>query len=106
LTGIHLVLYRAAGMTGLLNYQRRNRLRFVDSMMHRYAYDQLGQRWARTKVATARHLTWDLYAQPDHPYARMKASKTLDEHWRHERYCGFTALGHDGRQRHHDPTPD
>jgi hypothetical protein len=93
LTGVHLLLMRSEGLAGFLDHQRSKALPFRDSVMHKYAYEELGQRWTRTKDSLARHLTWDLYAQPDHPYREMKTSKSLDEHWRHDRYCGFTAVG-------------
>ena len=98
LTGIHLLMLRGADLAAYMRYQAANRLRFVDSTMHHFAYRVLDRRWARTKGASARHLTWDLYAQPDHPYARMKAGKTLREHWHHTRYCGVTEIGRAGER--------
>jgi hypothetical protein len=43
-------------------------------------------------------LTWDLYAQPDHPYTLMKTGRTLREHWHHTRYCGLTEISRDGER--------
>jgi hypothetical protein len=103
LTGLHLVLLGAADLAAYGRYRAANRLRFVDSTMHHFAYRVLDRRWARTKYAAARHLTWDLYADPEHPYTRFKTGKSLREHWHHTRYCGLREIGPEGER--YVPTP-
>jgi hypothetical protein len=98
LTGIHLLMLRGADLAAYMRYQAANRLRFVDSTMHHFAYRVLDRRWARTARSSARHLTWDLYAQPDHPYTQMKTGRSLREHWHHTRYCGLTEIAPGGER--------
>ena len=98
LTGIHLLMLRGPDLAAYSRYRATGALSFVDSTMHNFSYGVLGQRWARTIRSSARHLTWDLYAQPDHPYTRMKTGKSLREHWHHARYCGVTVVEAEGER--------
>ena len=98
LTGIHLLMLRGPDLAAYSRFREACGLRFVDSTMHHLCYRVLDRRWARTARSSARHLTWDLYAQPDHPYTLMKTGRTLREHWHHTRYCGVTEIGRDGER--------
>jgi hypothetical protein len=103
LTGLHLVMLGADGLAAYSRFRAANRLRFLDSTMHHFCYRVLDRHWARTKLSEARHLTWDLYADPEHPYTRFKTGKSLREHWQHQRYCGLSEISAAGER--YVPTP-
>jgi hypothetical protein len=58
--------------------------------MHRFCYEVLHKKWARTKRATAYHLTWDLYGDKNHPYTKMKLAKSFKETWYHKDLAGYS----------------
>lgn len=80
-TGIHLLMFRGRQLLDFQDWKDKNSLNFVDGNMHRYCYDERKQKWARTKTSTAYHITWDLYNDPEHPYAKLKKTKSFDEIW-------------------------
>lgn len=88
-TGMHFVMFRGHELAQALSFIAEAGEKFQDSVLHKYCYGRLGRRWARTKKATFRHLTWDNYANLDHPYTRMKRSKSFVDHWSHDRYSSF-----------------
>ena len=88
-TGMQLVAFRGEELTGFLDYRAAMGLHFLDSHLHVYSYNTLNKRWARTRRATARHLTWDRYADLSHPYTTAKLSRSFDETWRHSDRCAY-----------------
>jgi hypothetical protein len=88
-TGFHLTLMRAEPFLDYLTYSKRMNHKILDVFMHQYCYGVLGQKWARTKVSEAIHLTWDVYADSSHPYQQWKSTLDLYHHFVHDRYCPF-----------------
>lgn len=83
-TGAHLLLMRTKGLFDFMKWQKQNDMNFLDSHMHQYCHEVLGQKWARTKRSKAYHLTWDLYRDKSHPYTRLKTNKSFKETWQHK----------------------
>lgn len=88
-TGGHLMIMRGREFAAYLRWREENGVRHIDSEMFKYAYEKLGKKWARTKVAKAYHLTWDLYADKSHPYTKFRLKKSFDETWDHEQVAGY-----------------
>jgi hypothetical protein len=89
-TGMQLVAFRGEELAGFLDYRAATGLHFLDSDLHVYAYGTLTKRWARTKRATARHLTWDRYADLSHPYTTAKLARSFEQIWRHSDRCPYS----------------
>lgn len=89
-TGGHLLLMRGKGLFGFMRWKQKNKIHFLDSNMHRYCYQELHKKWARTKHSKAYHLTWDLYQDKNHPYTKLKSDKSFDETWRHQNRASYT----------------
>jgi len=89
-TGGHLLLMRGQGLYEFMGWKEQTGLHFLDGSMHRYCYEVLGAKWARTKRNTAYHLTWDLYQDKKHRYTKLKTAKTFDETWRHRESAPYT----------------
>jgi hypothetical protein len=98
--GAYLLLFKKEFFLDCLKFVRKNGLPFIDSSFHKYAL-QHGLTWARTKKAKAHHITWDLYADLNHEYTRLKTSASYDELWNHSKLCGFTVYQKD-RVVHHE----
>ncbi len=94
-TGAWFLLFRTNDFANLSNYLLKKELSFVDGNFHHYCKKNK-KKWARTKIAKARHLTWDNYANPDDEYNVWKASKTFKEHWYHKNYCDYTIYKKNG----------
>lgn len=86
--GIHLTLFRTSDLRSFLAARRENNWKFRDGYIHNYAR-ATGRSWARTKTSKAIHLTWDAYKDLNHPYTKMKLSKSFGEIWNHDKYCSF-----------------
>ena len=89
-TGTHLEILRGEEFCQLLEWKDKNNVHLVDGSMHKYCEEVLHKKWARTKYATAHHLTWDLYADLNHPYTKLKLGKTFEEFWHHENTSSYT----------------
>ncbi|MDB5177149.1 MAG: hypothetical protein JWN75_817 [Candidatus Saccharibacteria bacterium] len=90
LTGGHLVLVRSKILFTYTDWLSKNDLSFVDGNFHKYCYEVVGKKWARTKKAKAYHLTWDLYADLSHPYTKFKLSKSFHDTWHHGLVSDFS----------------
>jgi hypothetical protein len=88
-TGGHLLLLRSKDFHKFMLWKNAKNLNFVDGVMHRYCYDEVKMTWARTKYAKAYHLTWDLYSDRNHPYTKLKTSKSFHETWYHMRKASY-----------------
>lgn len=84
-TGGHLLLMRKWVLDGFLSTGEK----FLDVNLHKYVTKKF---WARTKINKAHHLTWDLYADLNHPYTKLKLSKTWDETWNASDTCDYTVF--------------
>jgi 5'(3')-deoxyribonucleotidase len=89
-TGGHLLMFRGKQFATFMKWKNKRDLNFVDGIMHDYCYKELGMKWTRTKHATALHLTWDLYADKDHPYTKRKLDVSFRDMWYHKRTTNFT----------------
>ena len=98
-SGLNLLLMRTRDLRAFLAYRREHGVRFLDFEVSRFARDIAGMKWARTKRATARHLTWDSYADVNHPYTRLKLQQSYEETWAHDRFCGYRVLTSEGATR-------
>lgn len=97
LTGGHLLLFRGAELADFLDWRVAEGAPFVDGTFHRYCYQQIGKTWARTRHACARHLTWDLYQDVDHPYTKLKTAQTFAELWHRDDTSDWTLTDYRGR---------
>lgn len=89
-TGGHLLLMRGAWLADYMAWSKDNKLHFLDSNMHKFCYEVMHKKWARTKYARAYHITWDLYQDKEHPYTKQKTKKSFDEIWRHNNNATYT----------------
>jgi hypothetical protein len=89
-TGGHLLIFRSKELISFMVWRTLNKLSFVDGEMHRYCYEILGKKWARTKISRAYHHTWDLYADKKHPYTQRRANKSFSETWYHTKVSKYT----------------
>ena len=92
LSGLHFSIFRTSSFLGFFDFLQKNNMRFLDSHIHWYSYEYLHLKLARTKLSTAKHLTWDLYQDLNHPYTQLKLSKKLSEHWNHSDFCSYSTL--------------
>lgn len=90
LTGGHLLLFRSNELLNFINWKDEHGKHFVDGVLHEYCYDVLRKKWARTKKTNAIHLTWDLYRDLNHPYTKLKTSKSFRNTWYHSKTATFT----------------
>ncbi len=81
-TGAHLEMHRGPEFYEMMKAMRAADTRIVDTEMHHYGA-RLGKKWARTKKTTAYHLTWDLYADLNHPYTKLRLGKSHKQTWQH-----------------------
>lgn len=88
-TGTHLLMLRSKDLFACTDWLAENSLASVDGTFHKYCYEEAGKKWARTKKAKAYHLTWDLYADKNHPYTKFKLSKSVQETWYHDHASSF-----------------
>lgn len=88
-TGVHLLLFRGDELASFVDWWRENKTPFVDGELHKYCYEVIGKKWARTKYSKARHLTWDLYADLEHTYTKKKTSKNFRSTWLHQKTASF-----------------
>lgn len=100
-TGIHLALFRAKELVEAVAWLQRRGLRFVDSALHHYCYQVLGRKWGVLPNHAARHLTWDSYSDPAHPYTVWKRTQTLASVWNHARFGGGEVRDDEGVRRFH-----
>lgn len=89
-TGIQLMLMRSHEFLQFREYQKKHGLWIRDASMKDFCANVLGKKWAVTKHSRVRHLTWDLYQDLEHPYTRMRSSRTLKDTWAHNRYSSYT----------------
>ncbi len=89
LTGAHLLLFRGRQLSTFMSWWNGTDKAFVDGIFHNYCYDIAHKKWARTKTATAYHLTWDLYSDKNHPYTKLKTQKSFQETWHHKTASDF-----------------
>lgn len=84
-TGAHFLMLRTSYFLEYWSYRKKKNLRFLDSTMANYCYNNL-KKWGRTKYSSARHLTWDSYADINHPYTKEKFRKNFNQTWKHYNY--------------------
>lgn len=85
-TGAHLLVFRTADFMAFWTHMEKQKLNFVDGAMHRFCYNIYNKQWARTKRNEARHLTWDSYADLNHPYTKQKLSQSFKNTWYTKNY--------------------
>ncbi len=88
-TGGHLLLMRGEEFGAFMDLRKERNLHFVDGDLHWFCYDILHKKWARTKTAKARHLTWDLYHDKNHPYTKLKTNVSFKDTWHHHREASY-----------------
>ncbi|CUI15909.1 hypothetical protein PNK_0272 [Candidatus Protochlamydia naegleriophila] len=89
LSGIHLTLWRSKEFIALFEWMQSHGKPFLDGVIHQYCAER-GMKWAVTRQAEAVHLTWDIYADLEHPYVKAKLSKPLHKVFNHNNYCAYT----------------
>lgn len=97
--GVQLLMLRAADLRQFLKYRSRRQDRFTDLVLARYGREILHKKWVLTKHHRARHLTWDVYADLDHPYTRLKVASTFRDTWHHFEYCPYSVYTKDSISR-------
>jgi hypothetical protein len=81
ITGLYMLTFSSKDLLVFMDWFKTEERPFVDSTLHRYCYDVIHKKWARTKHAEAYHLTWDLYKDRNNAYTKMKAGKSHEETW-------------------------
>ena len=93
-TGVHSLLFNTEDFLGMIQYLKKENTKFDDVHMYHYCYGVLKKKWVKTKYAKAYHLTWDTYADLNHPYTiekkRIYANQDLVNKW-----CGYTVFSLD-----------
>lgn len=89
-TGAHLLCMRGPELYDFMQWKHGKDISFRDGELHKYAYGVLHKRWARTKHATAYHLTWDLYQDKKHPYTKLKTGKSFSDTWSHQQTASYS----------------
>lgn len=92
LSGYHLLLIRSKDFLSYMDYLLKRGKQYMDVELHQYCYQILQKKWAVTKKAQACHLTWNRYADLNHPYVKKKFAKSFDETWIHKRYCSYQSF--------------
>lgn len=92
LTGCHLLAFRSKEIMACIRWLNKNNLAFVDDNLHEYCYKVINKSWARTKWSRAYHLTWDLYNDIDHPYTKLKTSKSFTDTWHQRKTSEFSLI--------------
>jgi hypothetical protein len=88
-TGGHLMMLRGKDFAEYIRWKNENKILHIDDEMRKYCYQTLGKKWARTKKTKAYHLTWDLYADKNHPYTKFRSKKTFKETWDHKKQTAY-----------------
>lgn len=88
-TGAHLLLFRSNELLHFMDWKKDNDLSFVDGNLHKFCTDVLHKKWARTKLTSALHLTWDLYHDRNHPYTQFKLGKSFQQTWYHSKTADY-----------------
>lgn len=94
-TGSWFLLYRTKEFIEILLEILNANESLLDSVVYQHCMKR-GMKWARTINNKAYHLTWDSYSDENNPYTKWKGSKTFNEIWQHNKYCGFTLINNDG----------
>ncbi|HSX29869.1 MAG TPA: hypothetical protein VLE73_04905 [Candidatus Saccharimonadales bacterium] len=89
-TGGHLLMLRGRDFSDYIDWKNSSGADHIDSIMHKYCYETKHKKWARTKKSKAYHLTWDLYADKNHPYTKFRSKKTFKETWHHTQTATYT----------------
>lgn len=103
-TGGWFTLYRTEPFFQVTAWLDNAGERWIDFNLLKYAYLALRLKWARTKKSLAKHLTWDSYADPEHPYIKWRSKFTNDELWKHDKHCGFTLFNKIGAKHYANET--
>jgi hypothetical protein len=88
-TGGHLMMLRGKDFAEYIRWKNENKVLHIDDEMRKYCYQKLGKKWARTKNSKAYHLTWDLYADKNHPYTKFRNKKSFKQTWDHKKQTGY-----------------
>jgi hypothetical protein len=88
-TGGHLMMLRGKDFAEYIRWKNENKVLHIDNEMRKYCYDLLHKKWARTKKSKAYHLTWDLYADKNHPYTKFRSQKSFKETWNHSKKAAY-----------------
>lgn len=83
-TGSHLLLFKKEKFIEFLQYQQSNNYFWVDSTLWNFCVLK-NLKWARTSIAKAYHLTWDLYYEGS-PYLKEKKSWNV---WNHSEISNY-----------------
>ncbi|MDR1849156.1 MAG: hypothetical protein LBQ75_03875, partial [Zoogloeaceae bacterium] len=94
-TGWSLALFKTGIFFLVLDLIKAKKGQLSDANSFHILEKHLGLKWVKTKKAQAYHLTWDVYADPDHPYAKWKLAHTYHEIWHHSRYCDYALFDKD-----------
>lgn len=90
--GHHLLMMRRDELAPFMSYKETRKWTWTDGSLRQYAYAN-GKKWAKTKYSKARHLTWDVYANRNHPYTKLKTSSTPTELWDVAETAGYELTG-------------
>lgn len=99
-TGAHFLLMRLTELQKFLDYRKQNGLKFLDFELANYCREIARKKWVRTKKSVARHLTWDSYHDLEHPYTKLKLSKSYEQTWAHNSYSSYHVLTKNSVSKH------
>lgn len=89
-TGGHLLMMRGEEFYEYSRWKDINDVQHIDSEMLKYCYNTLNKKWARTKRSKAYHLTWDLYADKNHPYTKFRSKNSFKGTWYHKKTASYS----------------
>lgn len=83
-SGHQLVMMRGEDFGPYNRFRIEKNWSWTDGSMRQWAYSH-GRKWAVTRNSTAKHLTWTLYQNREHPYTKLKLEQSMNETWDHKR---------------------
>ncbi|MHA1757628.1 MAG: hypothetical protein ACTSVV_12715 [Promethearchaeota archaeon] len=96
LTGGYLLTLRLKDFKKFLEFLIKERLKFIDVMLHFYCYSIINKKWARTKENQAIHLTWDKLNVATRENDQIINNKKDFRIWNHNKYSKFRVYSRKG----------
>lgn len=88
--GHHLLVLRSKLVKPFLEFLDTCKLTWTDGSLRLFlAKHHTAGSWVKTLHSKATHLTWDLYADRNHEYTLLRESKTPQQWWDHNEFCGY-----------------
>jgi hypothetical protein len=81
-----LLMLRTSDFLNYWKYRATHQMNLTDGTMSKFCYGIIQKKWARTPINSLLHLTWDSYADINHPYTIAKLKKSFKQTWHSKKY--------------------